>query len=163
MLVAPDGRVWTGTADGGIHVHDPAGGSTTTVAVTGGRPLGLENLPDGRILVCDAHRGLLALDPATGALGPRSVFGDVSGMSWDGGNGVPDGSALDDEGGLWCALPRSSSMADSMETWPSPPPSQVWSGSRATASTASSSRKLAWPMKSTPWRTACLTAPAERA
>ena len=26
VLVAPDGRVWTGTADGAIHVHDPATG-----------------------------------------------------------------------------------------------------------------------------------------
>ena len=60
VLVAPDGRVWTGTADGAIHVHDPATRETTTVTATGGRPLGLENLPDGRILVCDAHRGLLA-------------------------------------------------------------------------------------------------------
>jgi sugar lactone lactonase YvrE len=68
VLVAPDGRVWTGTAEGAIHVHDPRDGSTTTVTATGGRPLGLENLPDGRILVCDAHRGLLALDPATGEL-----------------------------------------------------------------------------------------------
>ena len=36
------------------------------MAVTGGRPLGLEWLPDGRLLVCDAHRGLLALDPGDG-------------------------------------------------------------------------------------------------
>jgi sugar lactone lactonase YvrE len=38
------------------------------VAHTGGRPLGLELLPDGRLLVCDARRGLLAVDPRTGAL-----------------------------------------------------------------------------------------------
>lgn len=66
VLVAPDGRIWTGTADGAIHVHDPSTSQTRTVTATGGRPLGLENLPDGRILICDAHRGLLALDPATG-------------------------------------------------------------------------------------------------
>lgn len=40
VLVAPDGRVWTGTAEGAIHVHDPRDGSTTTVTATGGRPLG---------------------------------------------------------------------------------------------------------------------------
>ncbi|GIL35803.1 SMP-30/gluconolactonase/LRE family protein [Phycicoccus sp. DTK01] len=68
VLVGDDGRVWTGTADGVVHVHDPAAGSVTPVAVTGGRPLGLEWLPDGRVLVCDAHRGLLALDPASGDL-----------------------------------------------------------------------------------------------
>ena len=38
------------------------------VGDTGGRPLGLELLPDGRLLVCDARRGLLALDPRTGAI-----------------------------------------------------------------------------------------------
>jgi len=38
-------------------------------------------------------------EPATGAVGPRRIFGDVSALA-----GVPDGSALDDDGGLWCAL-----------------------------------------------------------
>lgn len=66
VLVGGDGRVWTGTADGGLHVHDPADGSVTTVTTTGGRPLGLEWLPDGRLLVCDARRGLLAVDPTLG-------------------------------------------------------------------------------------------------
>ena len=92
VLVAPDGRVWTGTADGAIHVHDPATGATTTVTATGGRPLGLENLPDGRILVCDAHRGLLALDPATGDLetlltevdGERLLFCNNAAVTADG-------------------------------------------------------------------------------
>jgi sugar lactone lactonase YvrE len=32
------------------------------VADTGGRPLGLEWLPDGKVLICDANRGLLTLD-----------------------------------------------------------------------------------------------------
>ncbi len=49
-------------------------------------------------------------DPATGSVGPRTVFGDVAGLGWDGRDGVPDGSALDSEGGLWCALPRSSCL-----------------------------------------------------
>jgi sugar lactone lactonase YvrE len=92
VLVAPDGRVWTGTADGALHVHDPATGATHTVAATGGRPLGLENLPDGRILVCDAHRGLLALDPASGRLetlvsevdGDRLLFTNNAAVSPDG-------------------------------------------------------------------------------
>ncbi len=92
VLVTPDGRVWTGTADGAIHVHDPAVGTTRTVAATGGRPLGLENLPDGRILVCDAHRGLLALDPASGSLetlltevdGDRLLFTNNAAVAADG-------------------------------------------------------------------------------
>ena len=51
VLVGEDGRVWTGTADGGLHVHDPTDGSVTTVTTTGGRPLGLEWLPDGHVLM----------------------------------------------------------------------------------------------------------------
>jgi sugar lactone lactonase YvrE len=47
--IAPDGRV-------------------EAVADTGGRPLGIELLPGGRLLVCDARRGLLAVDPAGGAI-----------------------------------------------------------------------------------------------
>ncbi len=77
VLVGADGRVWTGTADGAVHVHDPADGSVTTVAATGGRPLGLEWLPDGRLLVCDAHRGLLALDPVGGAV--QTLVSEVDG------------------------------------------------------------------------------------
>lgn len=46
-------------------------------------------------------------DPSSGSVGPRSVFGDVTGLGRDGRNGVPDGATLDTEGGLWCALPRS--------------------------------------------------------
>lgn len=92
VLVTADGRVWTGTADGAIHVHDPATGETTTVTATGGRPLGLENLPDGRILVCDAHRGLLALDTTSGALetlltevdGERLLFCNNAAVTADG-------------------------------------------------------------------------------
>lgn len=36
-----------------------------TLGDTGGRPLGLELLPDGRILICDAHQGLLRLAPVS--------------------------------------------------------------------------------------------------
>lgn len=63
-----EGAVFTGTADGMIFRVSHDGGRVTRVAETGGRPLGLEWLPDGRLLVCDAHAGLLALDPRDGAL-----------------------------------------------------------------------------------------------
>ncbi len=66
VLVTPDGRVWTGTVDGAIFAIEPDGSRITRVATTPGRPLGLEALPHGRILVCDAHAGLIAVDPATG-------------------------------------------------------------------------------------------------
>ncbi|MGE4164116.1 MAG: SMP-30/gluconolactonase/LRE family protein [Vicinamibacterales bacterium] len=46
-------------------------------------------------------------EPATGTVGPRTVFADVAGFGPDGADGIPDGATLDSEGGLWCALPRS--------------------------------------------------------
>ncbi len=64
VLVDPTGHVWTGTDDGSLWRIDPASGRIEHVARTGGRPLGLEWLPDGRVLVCDADRGLLAVDAA---------------------------------------------------------------------------------------------------
>ena len=66
VLVAEDGTVYTGTEDGSIFAISPDGESIRRVANTLGRPLGLEWLPDGRLLVCDAHRGLLAIDLTTG-------------------------------------------------------------------------------------------------
>ncbi|SDP93971.1 SMP-30/Gluconolaconase/LRE-like region-containing protein [Actinopolyspora xinjiangensis] len=56
-------RVITGVDDGRLLAVDPAGGPSRTVADTGGRPLGIETLPDGQLLVCDAERGLLRVDP----------------------------------------------------------------------------------------------------
>jgi sugar lactone lactonase YvrE len=73
VVVAPDGSVYTGTEDGVI--HRIAGDRTAAVANTGGRPLGIELLPDGRLLVCDAHRGLLAVDPSSGAV--EELAGDM--------------------------------------------------------------------------------------
>jgi sugar lactone lactonase YvrE len=67
VVVAPDGGVFTGTEDGVIHRIDPDG-RVDAVAHTGGRPLGIELLPGGRLLVCDARRGLLAVEPSTGAI-----------------------------------------------------------------------------------------------
>lgn len=68
VVVADNGLVYTGTADGHVVAVRPDGGGAERVAHTGGRPLGLELLPDGRLLVCDAHNGLLALDPRDGEL-----------------------------------------------------------------------------------------------
>lgn len=68
VLVGPDGTVWTGTEDGAIWALDPASGSTRRVADTGGRPLGIERLDDGHLLVCDARRGVLTVDTASGAV-----------------------------------------------------------------------------------------------
>ena len=69
VLVSPDGsRIFTGTTDGSIWSLTPDGGQISRIANTGGRPLGLEWLPDGRLLVCDSPAGLLAVDVETGSI-----------------------------------------------------------------------------------------------
>jgi sugar lactone lactonase YvrE len=65
-----EGAVFTGTEDGGIWRVGHDGNRLDLVAQTGGRPLGIEIDLDGRLLVCDAHRGLLRIDPATGGIEP---------------------------------------------------------------------------------------------
>ncbi|HVV36172.1 MAG TPA: SMP-30/gluconolactonase/LRE family protein [Acidimicrobiales bacterium] len=64
------------------------------------------------LVIGDSSQHYFAYDyePAAGSVGPRRIFGDVTGMGPDGGKGVPDGATLDDAGGLWCALPRSSRL-----------------------------------------------------
>jgi sugar lactone lactonase YvrE len=68
VVVGHDGAVYTGTEDGAVWRLRDRGTRLERVGVTGGRPLGLEMLPDGRLLVCDARRGLLAMDTASGAV-----------------------------------------------------------------------------------------------
>lgn len=68
VLVDNDGWVYTGTDDGSVFRIRPDGDRIDRIGTTGGRPLGLELMPDGRLLVCDARRGLLALDPGDGGV-----------------------------------------------------------------------------------------------
>lgn len=92
VLVADDGAVYTGTEDGSVWRVRDDGARLERVGSTGGRPLGLEHLPDGRILVCDARRGLLALDPASGRIevltdlvhGQRMTFCNNAAVASDG-------------------------------------------------------------------------------
>jgi len=64
VVVCPDGQAVTGLADGRIIALDPDTGAETTLADTGGRPLGIELHPDGGLVVCDSARGLLHVDAA---------------------------------------------------------------------------------------------------
>ena len=66
VVVAADGTVYTGTEDGAVWAVDSTTGSVRRVADTGGRPLGLEMLPSGQLLVCDTVRGLLRVSPVSG-------------------------------------------------------------------------------------------------
>ncbi len=63
VVVDPAGRVYAGLVDGRIVRFPPGGGWPEVVADTGGRPLGLELAGDGRLIVCDPKRGLLAVEP----------------------------------------------------------------------------------------------------
>ncbi|MEU7236292.1 SMP-30/gluconolactonase/LRE family protein [Streptomyces chrestomyceticus] len=97
VVVDSAGRVLTGLEDGRVlrlnpfqkgsgdapngtptPPHAPAGPPRAEViARTGGRPLGLEPLPDGKVLVCDARRGLLRVDPSDGTV--RTLADTVDG------------------------------------------------------------------------------------
>ncbi len=68
VVVDAGGRLWTGLDDGRIVQIPGGGGEPVVVADTGGRPLGMHVARDGRVLVCDSHRGLLALHPDSGTL-----------------------------------------------------------------------------------------------
>ncbi|HEX5095678.1 MAG TPA: SMP-30/gluconolactonase/LRE family protein [Acidimicrobiia bacterium] len=46
-----------------------------------------------------AHYFAYDYEPATGTVGPRRIFGDMSDLP-----GGPDGATLDADEGLWCAL-----------------------------------------------------------
>ena len=65
-----EGAVFTGTADGSIWRMAHDGRRLDRVAHTGGRPLGIELDPEGKLLVCDAHRGVLRVDPGDGGVEP---------------------------------------------------------------------------------------------
>jgi len=75
VVVGPDGSVYTGTEDGVVHRIDPASGRVSSVADTGGRPLGIELLGADKLLICDAHRGLLTLEVSTGVI--EQLVGDM--------------------------------------------------------------------------------------
>ncbi|MCW2756008.1 MAG: Strictosidine synthase [Marmoricola sp.] len=68
VVVADNGLVYTGTADGSVFAVRPDGGGVELIGNTGGRPLGIELLGNGRLLIADAHHGLLAMDLADGAI-----------------------------------------------------------------------------------------------
>jgi sugar lactone lactonase YvrE len=61
VVVDADGHIWTGVDDGRI-VRISPDGDATVIGETGGRPLGLAVARDGRLLICDSPRGLLAMD-----------------------------------------------------------------------------------------------------
>jgi len=78
---------------------------------------GISNTNGPNVAVVDGHMTLYVgdtsadyycyrYDAETGTVRDRYVFGDMSALV-----GAPDGAALDDEGGLWCALVGGSQLA----------------------------------------------------
>lgn len=108
VVVAADGAVYTGTEDGSIFRIRHDGQRIDRVAHTGGRPLGIETLPDGRLLVCDAKKGLLKVDPATGAI--ESTVDAVGGQKLM----FCNNAAVQADGTVWFS---DSSKLYSLEKW----------------------------------------------
>ncbi len=88
-----EGLLYTGFEDGRIVRFDPDNVEATMeeIANTGGRPLGLEFHPDGYLVVADAFRGLLAVDPdgtvrvlTDSVNGERMLFVDDVSIAQDG-------------------------------------------------------------------------------
>ncbi|MBM7510303.1 sugar lactone lactonase YvrE [Nocardioides salarius] len=112
VLVLPDGphegSVLSGTEDGAIFRLSHDGRRIDRVAHTGGRPLGLELHPDGRLLVCDAHRGLLRVDLASGDV--EQVVHEVGGREMV----FCNNAAIASDGTVWFS---DSSTRFSIEQW----------------------------------------------
>lgn len=62
LLVDAQGLLVTGLHDGRIIRTAPDSQTLEVLANTGGRPLGLAQHPDGRLIIADGVKGLLALD-----------------------------------------------------------------------------------------------------
>ena len=95
LNMGPDeGSAWWYSATEGWHLLDPDISNTNGPAVAA--------LDGAMTLVVGdtgAHYFAYPYEAASGAVGERRVFGDVSAL-----DGLPDGSTFDSEGGLWCAL-----------------------------------------------------------
>ncbi len=79
VVVDGDGQIWAGLIDGKIVRIPPDGDTAVVVAEIENRPLGLHVARDGRLLVCSSPGGLLALDPATGAV--ETLVSEVDGRA----------------------------------------------------------------------------------
>ena len=99
VVVAPsgpdEGAVFTGTADGAIWRVRDDGNRIDEVADTGGRPLGIEIDVDGRLLVCDAEKGVLRVDPGTGGI--EAVVDQVAGVPM----AFCNNAAVAEDGTVW--------------------------------------------------------------
>lgn len=63
ITFGPDGKLYTGVLSGAVLRMNADGSGIETYVETGGRPLGLGFDANGRLIVADALRGLLAVQP----------------------------------------------------------------------------------------------------
>lgn len=63
-----NGTMFTGLDDGRLLARDAGSSEWRVIANTGGRPLGIEVMADGQLVVCDAVAGLLMVNPQSGDL-----------------------------------------------------------------------------------------------
>jgi L-arabinonolactonase len=95
LNLGPDeGSAWWYSAAHGWRLIDPDISTTNGPAVA---------VLDGAMTLIigdtNAHYYAYPYEPATGAVGARRIFGDMTDLG-----GGPDGSTMDREGGLWCAV-----------------------------------------------------------
>lgn len=100
ITIAPDGQLLAGLKDGRIVKLKVGVDTPEVIADTKGRPLAMEYHPDGRLIICDAHAGLLAMDQsgkletlATGQGGIPFRFVDDLAITKDGTIYFTDASA----------------------------------------------------------------------
>lgn len=100
ITVTPDGSLLAGLKDGRIVKLKVGVDAPEVLFDTGGRPLAMAYHPDGRLIICDAHAGLLAMSPdgkvetlATGHGGVPFRFVDDLAITRDGTIYFSDASA----------------------------------------------------------------------
>lgn len=95
VLVGADGTAYTGTADGSIFAVSADGNTIRRIGNTGGRPLGLEWLPEGRLLICDANLGLLTMRLGDGHV--ETLVDSIAGQRMR----FCNNAAVTDDGTIW--------------------------------------------------------------
>jgi len=95
VAVDSRGRIYTGTREGYILRISADGRPVERIVQTGGRPLGIEIHPDGYLIVCDAHRGLLRIHPDTAEV--EVLISEVNGAPLR----IPNNCAIASDGTIY--------------------------------------------------------------
>lgn len=94
-LLDDEGRLYVGLHGGAVMRRDADRGHWVRLAHTGGRPLGMEWLPDGDLLVCDADLGLLRVPREGGTV--ETLVGRVDGEPLV----LCNNATVEDDGTIW--------------------------------------------------------------